>query len=134
MAAILGTATVLRVNGTTVAKGTSLAMTRPTNMVDVTNKDSAGNQEVLPGMRSASYQFDGIYDPAVTTGAGFALLFGLQTAGTLVTAIFGPTSGGDRIYTASCFISSLSMAAPSLDKQTYSCTLTVTGAVVEAAS
>jgi len=134
MANQLGTATILRIGAITIARGTSVQLSRASNMVDVTNKDSAGNQEVLPGMRSGTMQFEGIFDETQTTGAGFSLLWGYQINGTAVTVKFGTTVVGDKIYTGSCYISNLQMSAPNLDKQTFSCTLTMTGSISESAN
>lgn len=130
MAAQIGTATVLKIGGVTLAKGKSVSFAQSVNMVDVTNKDSAGNKEFLPGDRSATMQFEGLMDETITATAGFDLLNDAIKAGTALTALFGAGSG--KTYSYSCYASSLSRSAPEGDVETFSCSLQMTGAQTEA--
>lgn len=126
MAAQLGTATVLKLGGVTIAKGKSTSFSQSVDMVDVTNKGSAGNREFLPANRSATMTFEGLFDESVTTTAGFELLNLAVQNGTLLTALFGGASG--ETYSYGAYVSNLDRTAPEGDAETFTCTLQCTGA------
>jgi predicted secreted protein len=126
----LGTATVLKINGTILAKGKSVGFEMSSNMVDITNKDSAGNKQFLPGDRSATISFEGLFDETITTTAGFSLLNAAIQNGTQLTALFGAATG--KTYSYAAYVSSLSRTAPEGDVETFSCSLQCTGAQTEA--
>jgi len=105
---------------------------------EITNKESAGNKEILEGVRDFSIDIDGAY--AWTNSAGAALTNGaddlLQTnllANRLkVDFIFGDTaSTSDVSYAGSGFITSMSFTGPTEDTATYSMTIEGTGALTQ---
>ena len=55
-----GTAIVLKLGGTTIAKLKSNSMKLDMSAIDVSNKDSAGYKEIIGGQRSGSFDFDGV--------------------------------------------------------------------------
>ena len=130
MAAQLGTPTVVKSGGVTLAKGTSAGFEQSVDMVDVTNKDSGGDREFLPANRTATITFEGLFDEAVTSTAGFDLLNDAIKAGTQLTILFGGASG--KTYQYAAFCSSLSRNAPEGDVETFSATFQCTGAQTEA--
>jgi len=130
MAAQNGTATVLKLNSTIIARGKSNGFEQTANMIDVTNKDSAGNKAFIPGDKSATMSFEGLFDEAIGTTGGFEMLNDGIQAGTLFTALFGGATG--KTYSYGAYISSLSRTAPEGDVETFSCTLQLTGAQTKA--
>lgn len=122
----LGTATVLKIGGVTLAKGKSVGFEQSVDMVDITNKDSGGNRQFLPANRSATITFEGLFDEAITATAGFELLNAAVQAGTQLTALFGAASG--ETYQYSAYVSSLSRTAPEGEVEVFSCTLQCSGA------
>jgi len=105
---------------------------------EITNKESAGNKEILEGVRDFSIDVDGAY--AWTNSAGAALTNGaddlLQTnllANRLkVDFIFGDTaSTSDVSYAGSGFITSMSFTGATEDTATYSLSIEGTGALTQ---
>lgn len=123
---ILGTATVIKLNGVTIAYGKSAGFEKTSDMIDITSKNSGGDREFLPGNRAATMSFEGLFDATISSTAGYDLLETAQNAGTQVTALFGGPTGSTYSYAA--FISNLSRTAPEGDVETISCTIQCTGA------
>jgi len=105
---------------------------------EITNKESAGNKEILEGLRDFSLDVDGAY--AWTNAAGAALTNGaddlLQTnllANRLkVDFIFGDTAAThDVSYAGSGYITSMSFTGGTEDTATYSMTIEGIGALVQ---
>ena len=105
---------------------------------EITNKESAGNKEILEGVRDFSIDVDGAY--AWTNSAGAALTNGaddlLQTnllANRLkVDFIFGDTAAtSDVSYAGSGYITSMSFTGGTEDTATYSMTIEGTGALTQ---
>lgn len=126
----LGTPTVIKINTVTIAYGKSAGFEQTVDMLDATNKSSGGDREFLPGNRSATMSFEGLFDETITSTAGFDLLNDAIKAGTKVTALFGGATG--KTYAYQAYISNLSRTAPEGDLETFSCTIQCTGAQTEA--
>lgn len=126
MAAQLGTATVLKSDGVIIAKGKTLGFSQSVDMVDITNKDSGGYKQFLPADKTATFQFEGLFDETISATAGFGLLNTKLHAGTAITALFYPSTG--TTYSYSAYVSNLERNAPEGDVETFSCTLQCTGA------
>ena len=122
----LGTATVIKIGGVTIAYGKSAGFEKTSDMIDITSKNSGGDREFLPGNRSATMSFEGLFDETISSTAGYDLLETAQNAGTLVTALFGGPTGSTYSYSA--YISNLSRTAPEGDVETISCSIQCTGA------
>lgn len=125
-----GTATVLKIGGVRLANGKSVGFEQSVNMIDITNKDSGGDKAFIPGDRSATISFEGLFDEQATSTAGFDLLNDAIKAGSQLTALFGGATG--KTYSYAAYASSLSRTAPEGDAETFSCTLQLTGAQTEA--
>ena len=105
---------------------------------EITNKESAGNKEILEGLRDFSIDIDGAY--AWTNAAGAALANGaddlLETkllANRLqVDFIFGDTaSTSDVSYAGKGYITSMSFTGGTEDTATYSLYIEGTGALTQ---
>jgi len=108
---------------TKIANATSHSIDISKDMIDVTNKDSAGAKEFIAG----EY---GYTDASVSTqGQSFKDLLTDLLAGTSVTVVMTTNSTGDQKMTGSAFFSSLSLSAPNNDKATFTGTLQGTGAL-----
>lgn len=123
-------ATLLKVyiGGTAIAHSTSGQISLNTDMRDVTTKDSSGNREVLPGLRSGSISTSGLY--AEDAAYGIIDLQALRDAGTAVTVKFSTEVSGDHYYESSGYIASIELNADSPeDNVTFSATFELTGAL-----
>lgn len=126
MAAQNGTAVVLKVEGTTIAKGKSNTFNLSRALIDVSNKDSNGYKEQIYGQGSGSFDFDGVFDESGTYG--YEDLYDAITGKTILTVRMTSATTGDKYYEAECLISNLSLAAPMEDVETFTCTFEITGA------
>ena len=126
MAAQNGTAVVLKVEGTAIAKGKSNGFNLSRALIDISNKDSNGWKESLYGQGSGSFDFDGVFDEAATYG--YEDLYAAITAKTVLTVRMTTATVGDKYYEAECMITSLNNTAPMEDAQTFSATFEITGA------
>lgn len=95
-----------------------------------TNKDSAGWEEVLEGLRGATMAAEGYFAEDATIG--FTNLTAIIVT-TRVPATFRMSSevSGDKFYEGSCFVSDLSLAHPLEETSTFSVNLKLTGALTE---
>ena len=100
-----------------------------TDSVDVTNDSSAGWKESLPGDKGGSVSFSAVYDPTAAVGQGCDDLEADWIAGTIRTIIYGGTTAGDKIKTASAYISKYSGSGKYGDKVTSDVTFQITGAI-----
>lgn len=123
--AMNGTAIVLKIGGTTIAKLKSNSMKFNANAIDTSNKDSAGWKEQIYGQRSGSFDFDGIFAEDGTWG--FDEGYNAIAAKTVLTAKWAGATG-DVYYQASCILTSITATAPMEDAVTFSGTLEMTGA------
>jgi len=105
---------------------------------EITNKESAGNKEILEGLRDFSIDVDGAY--AWTDGDGSSIANGiddvLQTdliaARQKVDFIFGDTASQyDVSYAGKGYITSVSLTGGTEDTATYSLSIEGTGALVQ---
>ena len=106
--------------------------------IDVSSKDSSGNQEVIGGQKSSTIDFEGLTDFA-SNGYGIDDLFSLLDNRTEVAWVLGVDSDDDATVDGANFsgvgyITSLSVDAPMEDATTYSGTITVTDGVTYSAS
>lgn len=124
-----GTDIGLYIDGTLVSFGTSHDFEVTMETRDASNKDSAGWAEKREGQRSwtASGEFIFAEDAAMS----FSDLFALVTSRSQVVAKIATTTAGDKIYSGSAYITSLSKSAPNEDTVTYSVSLEGTGALTE---
>jgi len=131
MARINGTDLVLTVASSAVAHTTSASLSIEMATIDVSSKDSSGNQEVIGGQKSSTIDFEGLTDFA-SSGYGIDDLFDLLDNRTEVAWVLGISGGAN--FSGSGFITSLSLDSPMEDATTYSGTITVTDGVSYSAS
>lgn len=124
--AMNGTAMVLKIGGTTIAKLKSNSMNLNANAIDVSNKDSAGWKESIYGQRSGGFDFEGVF--AEDGNWGFTQASNAVVQKTVLTARWGSGTTGDRYYEASCILTACTETAPMEDAVTFSGTLEITGA------
>jgi len=105
---------------------------------EITNKESAGNKEILEGVRDFSIDIDGAYawtdasGAALTNGADDLLQTKLLASRLKVDFIFGDTaSTSDVSYAGSGYITSMSFTGGTEDTATYSMTIEGTGALTQ---
>lgn len=118
---------------TKIANATSHGIDIAKDMIDVTNKDSAGAKEFIAGEYGYTLSVEGIFEEDASVGAGQQSFKDILTdllAGTSVTVVMTTNSTGDQKLTGSAFFSSLSLSAPNNDKATFTGSLQGTGALV----
>jgi len=138
MARINGTNLILTVATNAIAHTTSASLSIEMATIDVSSKDSSGNQEVIGGQKSSTIDFEGLTDFA-SNGYGIDDLFSLLDNRTEVAWVLGVDSDDDATVDGANFsgvgyITSLSVDAPMEDATTYSGTITVTDGVTYSAS
>jgi hypothetical protein len=121
---------VIKVGTTVVSCLTDASLSLSQEFRDTTCKDSGGFNNILPAKRgwemsgSALFSYDG-----TTTFDDF---FALWNGQTLATVVFGTTVSGDKIYTGSAYLSSLSSSSSGTDENvTFEFSLTGTGTLTE---
>ena len=126
----LGTIVNLWLDGEKVAEGVSHTWAINTDMIDVTNKDSAGFKEFLAGEHGGTFDFEG-HMRVDAAGAGFLNTFDLvdaQLTRTVFTAVLKSITG-DQALQADVYIASINGSVPNNDAATFSMTLQMTGTI-----
>jgi len=117
------------VGGTLIAVGLDNQLSLSKNMIEVSNKDSAGDAEYIPGRGdgtvsgSCRIKYDAAY--------GFQDLFAAFDGGTLLTIRYSNNTTGDDEYSFSAYLSELSRQDPDDDSSTIDYTFQKTGAITE---
>lgn len=124
--AMNGTAILLKVGGVTVAKLKSNSFKVERASIDVSNKDSGGWKESIYGQGSGGFDFDGVFDEAGTWG--FDEAYATMIAKTTLTILYSTAVTGDKSYSGTCILKSITSTAPMEDAVTFSGTLELTGA------
>lgn len=124
--AMNGTAILLKIGATNVAKLVSNSFNLNRAAIDVSNKDSGGWQESIYGQGSATIDFEGVFSEDGTWG--FDEAYAAMVAKTVLTARIATSVTGDKYYEGSCLLTSLTQTVPMEDKVTFSGTLQLTGA------
>ena len=103
------------------------------SMIDITSKTSAGNKEVMPGLKERTASAEVIFE---TKPAGSPADFYFKdaidawNAGTLLAFTYSlSATAGDIKFTGSLYISDCSVKSANDDKITCSLTFAITGAV-----
>jgi TP901-1 family phage major tail protein len=124
-----GTLLRVYVGGVAVANTTSASIETSMSGRDTTTKDSAGWKEIMEGLREWTISGDYLFEEAAAYG--YTDLFALITARTSVVLIFSSEVTGDKIYTGTAYLTSLSKEAPMEETVSGSYTFEGTGALVE---
>lgn len=97
---------------------------------DTTCKDSGGFNNILPAKRSWEISGTALFSYDGTTT--FDDFFALWNAQTLATLVFGTTVTGDKIYSGSGYLASLSVTSSGTDENvTFEFSITGTGTLTE---
>jgi hypothetical protein len=121
---------IIKVGSTVVSCLTDASLSISQEFRDTTCKDSGGFNNILPAKRtwelsgSALFSYDGTYT--------FDDIFALWNTQASATVIFGTTVSGDKIYTGTAYLSSLSASSSGTDENvTYEFSLTGSGTLTE---
>ena len=134
-----GTELGVYIGGTLVAYSTNATLNINQSLRSTTNKESAGFEENMEGLRNWDVSVDALYawlDPAgsaisnetlseiftgyMATRASFTLTFGVTSSGT-----------GDTKYTGTAWLTSASLTAPLEDTATFSVSFQGSGALTQ---
>ena len=121
-----GTLQVLNMDGTVLAKLTSVDITLDTNLFEVTSKESGGYAEFLPGLRNITYSVEGIAD-FQSANKDLADIFTAYTSRASVALVWTNAVTGDKKISQTAYISSCSISAPMEETVTYSIEFQGTG-------
>jgi len=124
--AMNGTAILLKVGSTTVAKLKSNSFKLERAVIDVSNKSSEGWKESIYGQGSGGFDFDGIFSEDGTWG--FDEAFAAIEDKTTLTILYTSAVVGDKTYGGTCLLTSITTTAPMEDAVTFSGSLVLTGA------
>jgi len=124
-----GTGIGLYCAGTLLAYATSHTLNVNVATIDVTNKDSVGWTDILPGLRDWSIDVDGFLAFDSTTNAEY--LYTLVSARTRVMVKLSGAVSGDDYWHGYCYISSFTLTAPLEDGVTFSASLAGDGALTK---
>lgn len=102
----------------------TLTMTR--NAIEVTDKDSAGSDEFIPGNHNYQLQLSGTYEED-DSGLG-KLLDHIVTVGETRMWSFKPIDGTSDRYRCSGFVVSTDINSPNKDDLTWNATIQLSGA------
>lgn len=134
MAQQKGTGWILQVDVSstyhTIGKQSSGSFGSETAEIDITTKDSAGDKETMPGLRSKTFSMDFDFDPASSYNHNY--LYDLQANGTTKQWLLTSGVTGQREYEFNAWVKSISQDMPNADKVTCSVELSITGAVTTA--
>jgi len=127
---INSTLLLVKVGGTAVALCTDASLTITADIRDISTKDSSGWREILPGLKSGSISVSALH--AYDAAYGVTALFAALTGQTELTLTYTTGVSGDKIYTASAYITSLEMNSPGVEESaTYSATFELSSSVTE---
>lgn len=117
---------------TKIANATSNDFDITKDMLDITNKDSAGWKEYLVGLGGWTMKIDGMFEEDASVGAGGQSWKDIITdmlAGTSVTVVMTSSVTGDQKLSGSAFFSNMTLAAPLNAVSTFSASLQGNGAL-----
>ena len=115
---------------TAFAKLKSNDMSIAIDKLVTSNKDDAGWETSLAGLKSGSFSFEGNFiETGGSTNTTFDELLTDAAAGTIFTANMHSGVSGDSKFSASVFLTDLKLNAPFNDIVTFSGTLNITGAL-----
>ena len=117
---------------TKIANAVSHSIDIAKDMIDVTNKDSAGAKEFIAGEYGYTLNVEGIFEEVASVGGSQVSFKDIVTdllAGTSVTIVMTTNVSGDDKLTGAAFFSTLALTAPNNDKASFTGTLQGTGAL-----
>lgn len=125
-----GTDIILYIGGTAVAFATSHDLNVNMATRETTNKDTAGWKTSLSGVRDWDTSGEAFF--AEDAAYGYTDLWAHYSARTSFTVKFATATVGDKYYTGTAWLTSLSQSDPLEDSTTFSFSLEGTGVLTEA--
>ena len=123
-----GTLVLFYIDNVAVAWSTNVSISGETGEIDTTTKDSSGNFEMLPGLRSWSASCDFLASVVPSTG-NLDLIYTAWSAGTQIHMDVTTGVTGDIYYEGDCYITGWGADAPTEDKVSGSFSIKGTGAL-----
>jgi predicted secreted protein len=115
---------------TKIANATSNDFDVTKDMIDVTNKDSAGWKEFIVGEGGWTMNIDGMFEEdGGVSQISWKDIYTDLAAGTAITAVMTSQVSGDIKLSGSAFFSNLTLSAPNNDVTTFTASLQGTGAL-----
>ena len=116
---------------TKIANATSNDFSITKDMIETTNKDSAGAKEYIAGEYGYTMSVEGMFEEDTSVGAGISWkeIITDLLAGTSVTIVMTSKVSGDLTLTGSAFFNELNLTAPQNDVATFTASIQGTGAL-----
>jgi predicted secreted protein len=116
---------------TKIANATSNDFSITKDMIETTNKDSAGAKEYIAGEYGYTMSVEGMFEEDASVGAGISWkeIITDLLAGTSVTIVMTSNVSGDLKLSGSAFFNELNLTAPQNDVATFTASIQGTGAL-----
>jgi predicted secreted protein len=116
---------------TKIANATSNDFTITKDMIETTNKDSAGAKEYIAGEYGYTLSVEGMFEEDASVGAGLSWkeMITDLLAGTSVTIVMTSNVTGDLKLSGSAFFNDLKLTAPQNAVSTFTASIQGTGAL-----
>jgi predicted secreted protein len=116
---------------TKIANATSNDFTITKDMIETTNKDSAGAKEYIAGEYGYTMSVEGMFEEDGSVGAliSWKEIITDLLAGTSVTIVMTSNVSGDLKLSGSAFFNDLNLTAPQNDVATFTASIQGTGAL-----
>ena len=116
---------------TKIANATSNDFTITKDMIETTNKDSAGSKEFIAGEYGYTMSVEGMFEEDASVGAllSWKEIMTDLMAGTIVTIIMTSNVSGDLKLSGSALFSDLKLTAPHNAVSTFTASIQGTGAL-----
>jgi hypothetical protein len=108
-----------------IALGRSSDFSIEMSSIDITTKDSAGATQIIPGLRSNSFNAEFLFDNDSTKG--FEEMYDAWFDGTALTVVDMSGEIGDTSYTSTAYITSCTKSNPANDVVTVSVSFQASG-------
>jgi predicted secreted protein len=114
-----------------IANATSNDFSITKDMIETTNKDSAGAKEYIAGEYGYTMSIEGMFEEDASVGAliSWKEILTDLIAGTSVTIVMTSNVSGDIKLSGSAFFSDLNLTAPNNDVTTFTASIQGTGAL-----
>ena len=116
---------------TKIANATSNDFSITKDMIETTNKDSAGAKEYIAGEYGYTMSIEGMFEEDGSVGSAISwkeIITDLM-AGTSVTIVMTSNATGDLKLSGSAFFNDLNLTAPNNDVATFTASIQGTGAL-----
>jgi TP901-1 family phage major tail protein len=116
---------------TKIANATSNDFSISKDMIETTNKDSAGAKEYIAGEYGYTMSVEGMFEEDGSVGASISWkeIITDLIAGTSVTIVMTSNVSGDLKLSGAAFFSELNLTAPQNDVATFTASIQGTGAL-----